>query len=287
MKWRTALAHKEGVPKRRWPERVNRAVVVFAVAALLVGTPIVSINAFSKHLDTQTIVVEPLSYRAIHFGFYGYGKLDFAYTGISESPIRFLQLDRTNFYRFQAGEDYDFIRSRIVSYGSGGGGGSSGSLWETYFVFVNEGTEPAALQFAAEAEAFFSLPVAGIMLGVAAIVGYANERNSAPRRPQEAEQISPRVVMTERRKAVIAAAGLVALLTAIVVITGLIEGILSGGPASLAGISWTLRLWFGTIVCTAIVFALKFKLSVVNGAPDVVLASLAHRLRVSGYRVSE
>ncbi|TFG67872.1 MAG: hypothetical protein E4H25_06825 [Methanomassiliicoccus sp.] len=286
MKGRIVSAARDGVPKRRWPERVNRAVFAFAVVAFLVVTPFVSNSVFSKHIDTETIVIEPLSYHAIHFGLYGFGNLERHNRVISGSEIRFLELDRINFYRFQAGSDYDVITSGTLSEGSVGAGGAGGAMWETYFVYVNEGTEPAVLQLSAESKVFFSFPVAGIMLVVVAIVGYIVERDSAPWRPQETGQVSPRIGMTARRKAVVAAAGLIAFLTAIVVLPGFIEYILSDSDIPLGRLNWALRLSLGAIVCTAIVFVLKFKLSIVNGDPDVVLSNLTHRLQLSGYRVT-
>ena len=286
MKWRMALSHREGVPKRRWPERMNRAVVVFAVVAVLVGTPFVSSEVFSKDLDTQTIVVEPSSYYAIHFGIYGYGSIDYHFEVTSGSPVTILQLDKTGYERFKDGLDYSYLRSVTLSHGSWGGG-VSGIIWEMYFVLINNGAEPAPLEFAAESKPLASLPVAGIMLGLVAAVGYAVERHFAPPRSQEAGQIPSPTMMTPRRKAIVAAAGLFSFLATIVVLPDLMEGITTHDDISFSSFDLMVLLWYGTLMCTAVAFLLRLRLSTVRGDPEVVLASLAHRLRVSGYRVSK
>ncbi len=282
----TASATTDSVPKPRWPERVNRSVFAFVIVAILVSTIFVSATIFPERIDSETIVIEPLSYHAIHFGLYGLGEMEHQYSVMSGSEIRFLMLDRINFYRFQEGWSYDCIESRMLSEGSGGGMGGGGTMWETYFVYVNEGTEPAILQLTSKASVSFSFPVAGILLGMAMAVGYAIERNSASLRSKDTGQASSRIGMTERRKAVLAMAGLVTLVAAIVIIVGSLEYALIDGKIPFSAFGWGLRLSLASVVCTAIVFTLRFRLSIVDGDPDIVLSNLTHRLQLSGYRVS-
>ena len=283
MKWSKGSGRRGGAPGPGWPEKVDRRFVAFAVITLLVGTPLVSVMLFSEHMDAETIVVEPGSYYAMHFGFYGFGKLGFSCTGTGGAQVYLLEMDRINFERFEAGREYDYTGYQAVGTGGSGYSMMAGSLWEIFLVLVNDESSPATVEFEADSTAYFSLPAAMLLLGAVGTIGYAAQRRSGPRRPVEAAQMPPRSVLSERQKASAAIAGLVVLSVAIMLIIG--WALPAGLPFGFDSVHY--RLWFGVLASTAIAFGLRLRLSVVKESPDRVLAQLAHRLRVSAYRVSE
>lgn len=286
MNGRVASSEGGATARRRWPERVNRAVVVLAIVLLLVGTPLISANLFSEEVEEQIVSVEPQSYRAFHFAIYGYGKLSYEYEGVSEAEISFLVLDRFGFDRFQDGEGYDAPNGITVGLGSGGGGAMSGVSWELYFVLLNEGTEQAALRFGAEADARFSYPVAAAMLGIAAAVGYSAERMAGWRSGMARGRTGPRRGWTGRRAAVTTGAAATALLTVVFFVVNLMAYRLSGDSMVFGFLTGAIGVWLGALASTAVVFSLRFRIAVVPGKAEAVLDDLAHRMRVSGYRVT-
>lgn len=285
MRWKAAFARSGTALEERWPERTNRALVTFAVVAVLVGTPFVSLMLFSEHRDTETIVVEPGSYHAMHFGFYGFGKLRYSCTGIDGPQIYLLDLDRINYERFAAGKPYEYLGYQTIGMGGSGYTMMAGLVWEVFLVLVNDEGAPATVEFKVDATAYFSLPAAALVLGAVLTVGYAIHRFSGRQKSIEVHLPSPQGALSERRKAAVAITGLIVISVAIVIVIG--HALPAGMWFGFGFNTVFYRLWISVLACTAIAFLLRFRLRIVNGDPDIVLADLAHRLRVSRYRVSE
>ncbi|MCJ7490125.1 MAG: hypothetical protein MUO87_08330 [Thermoplasmata archaeon] len=276
---------KKGVPELGWPEKVDRVLVTIAVVVLLVGTPFASMLILSKHVEEQTITIAPDSYYAVHFGTYGYGGFDYSYSVLEGDSGYLLRLDRLNFWLFKSGYDYDSMRANHLGGGSGGGGGGGGLFWETYYVFVNDGRYAMQIKVEFDSTAYFSFPIALLLLGVVAIAGYAYMKRAGRLGTVECEIPSAERTRSERRKAVIAIAEIILLTAAMVTGIGLLL------PSDLGqlftGMIMFSRLWLSSIVGIIIVFKFRHKLRVVKGEPGAVLAQLTHRLRISGYMVSE
>ena len=283
MRRKTGSAQSGTAPERGWPEKVDRLWVILAVAILLVGTPPLSIMLLSEHTDDETIVIEPGSYHMMHFGFYGFGRLEYSVTSLWGPQIYLLTLDRTNFERFEEGSDYDYMSYEAIGIGGGGHSIMAGPMWEIFFVFVNDESAPKTVEFKADSAAYFSLPIALMLLGAVVAVGYAVRRVSGPSRPVETTLPSHQSVLSERQKATAAITGIVVLSVVIVLIIG--WALPADLPFGFNSIYY--RLWFGVLAGTVIAFGLRLRLPVVKESPGIVLAQLAHRLRVSGYRVSE
>lgn len=283
MRWTKDSGRRGAARGPGWPEKVDRRLVIFAVATLFVGTPLVSMMLFSEHTDAETIVVEPGSYHTMHFGFYGFGTFRFSCTGAGGTQIYLLWMDGVNFERFEDGREYDYTGYETVGTGGSGYSMMAGYLWEIFLVLVNDESLPATVEFEADSTTYFSLPAAMLVMGAVVTIGYAARKRHEPRRTMEAAQLSPQNVLSERRSAVVVIVGLIVLVTALVVVVGrAIPADLSFGFNSVY-----YRMWFGVLAGTAIAFSLRLRLALVKGTPDIVLAQLAHRLRVSGYRVSE
>jgi hypothetical protein len=263
-----------------WPEKTNRALIAIVLVALLFGVPVLSMTALSVHMDRQDITVEPGSYRSFHIGFYGFGELEYSTSLVSYPDFYMLQLDRVNFYRFVAGERYQY-----TSYGSVGGGSSSetGLIWDEYLVFVNDGAAPVQFSLKLDGTAYVSmLPAVGILV-VASATGYWLGRMADKK--VHLDMADPLVVARRpvRKKAVITIALLslipIGIMLAIPAVVPEGAPILSGGEVS--------GFFLGLLITVIIPFQLRFKLTKTIGAPAEILANLAYRLRVSGYRVTE
>lgn len=124
-----------------WPERTNRVLIAIVVVALLLGVPVLSMTFLSVHLDRQTITIEPGSYYSIHFGFYGFGKIEITHSGFSGSDFYMVELDRVNFYRFLAGNPYQYTSYGIMGFGNSGSSSEGGFIWDKYLVLVNDGPQ--------------------------------------------------------------------------------------------------------------------------------------------------
>lgn len=252
---------------------------------LLLGIPLASMMLLSEHTDAETIVVEPGSYHMMYFGFYGLGHLEYSITGLGGSPIYLLMLDRTNFERFEDGRDYDYVWNKTVGFGvSSDSGIQMGFMWEMFLVLVNDEPIPKTVEFKADSAAYFSLPIALMLLGAVVTVGYAAWRISGPSRPVETTLPPHHGVLSERRKASAAITGLVVLSVAIALIVYWARP--ADLPFGLNSIYYRLR-WLGFLAGTAIAFGLRLRLTVVKESQGTVLSQLAHRLRISAYRVSE
>jgi uncharacterized membrane protein len=285
MKRRMALTQGGSAPGQRWPERVNRGVIVFVAALLFIVTPLLSGYVFNEHTGPETIVVEPQSHHSIHLGVYGYGGTHYDLTGETEAEVVLLVLDKLNYERFLAGRDYSANDRFELDMYSSCSVGRGGVMWESYLVLVNEGTEQAAVNLSTDCWSWFSLPIAAPMAAIAAVVGYAVERRAVRISGQESSRVLPFIGTAERRKAVLVAAGLIASLAAILFTLSL-TGANSSGDL-LGAMLLMLVVYFAPLLCTPVAFVLRFRLSDVNGSPDHVVTRLAHRLRESGYLVAE
>ena len=262
-----------------WPERTNRSLIAIVLVALLLGVPAMSMTALSVHLDRQDITVEPGSYRSFHIGFYGFGKLEYTSSSISLPNVYMLKLDRVNYYRFVAGEEYQYS-----SYGSIGGWSSqAGLIWDEYLVFVNDGAGPVQISLKLDGTAYVSmLPAVGILVAASA-AGYWLGRVADKK--AHLDMTDPLVVARRPvRKKAVTTISLLALLPIgfMLAIPAVVpEGapILAGGEVS--------GFFLGLFITVIIAFQLRFKLTKVPSAPSEILANLAYRLRVSGYRVTE
>ncbi|MBN1677746.1 MAG: hypothetical protein JW880_04335 [Candidatus Thermoplasmatota archaeon] len=266
-----------------WPERTNRVLIVVVVLALLLGVPVLSMAIPSVHLDRQIVVIEPGSYLAFHFGFYGYGEIEYMYNGISGSDLRMLELDSVNYHLFVAGKSYQSISSHRI-YSSGvGGHGEGGFIWDKYLVLVNDGADTGQLELEMDGRVYLSMLPAGVISLTASAVGYLLGRQA----DKEARlDIANPVIMARRglRRKALATIALLSLLP-----MGILLAIAYVTPATppffLRG--GTFGFYIGLFVTLLIVFQLRFKLTKDQVAQRPLLANLAYRLRVSGYRVTE
>jgi hypothetical protein len=272
-------------PARVWSEKKGRIMMALAALAILVGTILLSVTVLSVHVEQQTIVIEPHSYRAFRFAIYGFGQLEYSEsTSLADwgSQIYLLELDRNNYERFVAGKSYNYTGYETIG---GGGTGSSmvaGPIWELYLVFVNDGSTSTSIEFKADATAYFSLLAAGPLTAVVTIVAYATQRWF---KMGDQIEMKPPFDRTrrEQKKAIAAIAGLVILPFAIMKI---LDFALSRSIPSWVGLG-IISFEVGVLASIATVFLLRFRLHTVQGEPEAVLADLAHRLRISNYRVSE
>lgn len=268
-------------PDKGWPERVDRRLLTVLIVALIVAAPILSMTVFSKHTDAQTVVIEPGSYYAVHMGVYGIGKMEYSTSG-GWSEIYLLELDWFNFQKFKAGMDYDYTGYQTL----GGGTGQTmmgGFMWDMYLVFVNDRAYPDSVTVEVDVTVYCGLPAAALVT-VAVVGGYfmlarrSKQEGAAvaARRPTEAGR-------AEKRKALLFIAGLVGVMAAV----SMALGFLLPQDTSVSRLVVVYGQLLGAAVCSIIAFAVSLRLRDVKGAPADVLADLAYRLRVSGYRVTE
>lgn len=160
------------VPAAQEKVLTARILVLFVLAILFAAmVPLASASLMSVRVEEQTITVEPGSYEAMRFAFYGYGTFEYSYEKTGEGSMYLIELDSRNYERFVSDEPYDYLR--YTSLGGHGGGGSarSGMLWVKYVVLVNDGYVPASVEFEAEGKALASLLVAGPLLLVEVAIG--------------------------------------------------------------------------------------------------------------------
>ena len=275
-----------GRPEIGWPEKVNRPLVLLTVVVLIAGTPLVSSLMLSKNIEERTVTIAPDSSYVVHLGIYGYGTYDLRYDCYGGDEGYLLRLDRLNFWLFKSGYDYDYMRYSRLSGSGGGGSGGGGVFWETYYVFVNSGHTHMTIAVTLDSNAYFSLPIALLLLGVMTAVGYAHVRRTE--HAKIVEGALPLVVKSriERRKTITVIMWISGLVMAAVIGIGLVVplGDISG---AFAGMFVFTRLWLITIIGVIIIFKLRRRLQVLEGAPGTILANLTRRLRLSGYMVSE
>jgi|GEM_PF-2068239 len=266
-----------------WPEKTSRALMVIVVVALLLGVPALSMTVLSVHLNRQTITIEPGSYRSIHFGFYGFGEIQYSTSGISGTDVHEIQMDRINFYRFVAGQPYQYTSYGSVGIGGSGTSSEAGLIWDEYLVLVNDGPGAAAVEIEVDGRAFISmLPTAAILLAASA-AGYWMGRQAD--KNAHLDMTDPLVMARwPVRKKALKTVTVLSLLP-----IGIMLGIAAVTPpnAPMGSAGEIYGFFIGLFVSILICFRLRFKLTKDQAAPAPLLANLAYRLRVSGYRVSE
>lgn len=149
-----------------------RILALFVLATLFAATvPLASATLMSVSVEEQTITVEPGSYEAMRFAFYGYGKFEYSYEKTGEGSMYLMELDSRNYERFLSDEPCDYLRYSSLGGHSGGGSGRSGMLWVRYVVLVNDGYVPASVEFEAEGKVLASLLVAGPLMLIEVAIG--------------------------------------------------------------------------------------------------------------------
>lgn len=290
MKWTKGLVRDDAKPGHRWPEKVNRKIAALVLITILVGTPAASMTIFSKHIDDEVFDIQPDSYHAIYFGFYGPAKIEYSERLVAGfygwSQVSLLVMDRINFERFKAGSDYEYTGSNTVSYSSSLDGYTAmiGPLWELFFVFVNEGPEPARVEFRADSTVYFSLAAALLPMGALAGAGYVVLIRPKRHKSVVAGAATPQGRLSVRQIAILEMTGVVGVTAAATIIIGHL--IPTDGWLFMM-IDPFRRIWIGIMAGMAVAFALRIRLCLIDATPKIVLAQLAKRLRVSGYMVTE
>ena len=143
----------------------------FLLIAVIVCTPLLSPVLLSSHSPERKIVIEPHSYYAVQFGFYGVATLEYTAEQVAGAQIYLLELDKLNYDRFVSGKHYDY--NGYMTLGMGGSGLSTevGTIWVEYLVFVNDNPSPGTVRFGYDATVHFSLLVAG-PLSAAAMLAF-------------------------------------------------------------------------------------------------------------------
>jgi len=265
-----------------WPEETNRALLALVIIAFLVGTPILSMTALAVPSGNETIVVEAGSYHAIHFGFYGYGKLEYSIPTSSGPQIHLLELDRRNYDRFVAGKSYDSAEDLTIGVGGSGTSTQAGPLWEIYLVFVNDELGTATIEFSSDSTCYFSMLAAAVVLGATAAVAYAGYVLSNQKKTDGVDVPWAGTRQSVLSRNILAIVGLVIIPIVITVALGFV---IPSGMGFGAGTGY-LRFWIAVLLTCAMAFGLRFKLSQVATKPEQALFNLAYRLRISGYRVT-
>jgi heme/copper-type cytochrome/quinol oxidase subunit 2 len=273
-----------------WSEETNRAILALVIIAVLVGTPILSMTALAVHGGNETIVVEAGSYHAIHYGFYGFGKLEYSISMSSGPQIYLLDLDRRNFERFAAGKSYDYSGYETIGVGGSGTSMQGGLIWEIYLVFVNDESGTATIEFSSDATCYFSMLAAAAVLGASAAVAYAAYMLSNQKKVDSIDVPWASTSRSVRKTNLLVIVGLVIMPIVIMVALGFVIPYGQGsGPGTAFVRLWGtafVRFWISILLTCVIAFMLRFKLSEVGGKPEQALFNLAYRLRVSGYRVT-
>jgi hypothetical protein len=274
---------RSGSPETSWSERKGRIVTALVIAAVLIGTPILSMTIFSVGGGAGTITIEPGSYRAMHFMFYGLGKLEYSVSGESGYDSHLLEMDRSNYQHFVDGKPYHETSYESIGFGGSGSTSETGLLWDDYLVFVNDGSSTAVIHYEIHAESYFNMLAAGMILAAAVGLVFVAYRFSTGHNEVQMSPVDQRSRSMARRKATLA---FVVLALAPIAIMWVLGQLLSSAIDVGSGVAF-LRLLVGVIVAMAIAFSLRFRLQVVKLEPRQALDDIAHRLRVSGYRVSD
>lgn len=266
-----------------WPERTNRVLIAIVVVALLLGVPALSMTFVSVHLDRQTITIEPGSYYSIHFGFYGFGKIEITHSGISGSDFYMVELDRVNFYRFVAGKPYQDTSYGIMGFGNSGSSSEAGFIWDKYLVLVNDGPSTASAELEVDGRAYMSMLPAAAILVTASAAGYwlGRQGDKKARLDMTDPLVMARIPVRKKALKTITVLSLLPV--------GIMLGIATATPTDfpLSSAGEVSGFFLGLFVTVIISFQLRFRLTKVRAAPTQLLADLAYRLRVSGYRVTK
>jgi len=279
---RASSGVRDGASVLGWPERSNRTLIVLAVVAILVGTVALSMTMFSVPHRAETITVEPRSYHSLYLGAYGFCRLEYSHTGASYFAEGYIvELDRKNFELLADGKPYDYTGYEAIGMGGQGTMTTHGALWELFIVVVNEGSSPFSIEFEYDMTVYVSyLPAGPIALAVFACA-YAVDRWMVSRGSREIPPALGTVPLTTKRRMIQVIVVLVLMPVALVYAFE----ILTPGSLSL-WMSGFITLPLSLLISIVIALFLRFKLLLVQGSPEDVLADLAHRLRVSRYLVA-
>ncbi len=264
------------------PGRRRQALIALVVILILIGTPAISMTALSSETRNGTLEVRPGSHEALYAGIFGFGKIEYSFALASGPQIFVVEVDRRNFERLADGESYTYMGYETLSYGIGGDSLTAGAMWELFFVFVNDQSTTAYVEYDFDVTAYFNMIASGVILAVAGAVyalgvRYVHQRAGDSPTPLSGERLRIRV------KALVA----IALLTFLPVVIMVALGMLIPGDWGPMFGSAFQRFLFGALMTTGLTFLVRFRLRVVEGSPRAVLANLAHRLRVSRYSVTE
>jgi len=266
-------------------ERIAVSLAVATVLLVLLGTPLASYAFLSVH-DEMDVTVEPGSYHAVHVGLYGIGTYEMSLRTTSSFgfPVCIIVLDRLNYDRFVAGEDY--VYEGFTSGGSGTGT-YTGILWERYLVIFNDESTPVTVSYKYEMVSYFSVPLAVLFLTVAGAVSYVLFRRITESEGSAKAPGFAKVQKRERVKAIVSISCIA--LLALAGTYAAYYALLTDSPDGPFGNLWAVIIarYVMPVAALAVVYALRFKLSTVPEAPSEVLSKLAHQLRASGMRVKE
>jgi len=136
-------------------------IVLVLIAVAILGSVPLSYTLLSVQESQKTIVVEPQSYYAIRFEFYGVGLLEYSDRQSGGPQIYLLEMNERNYERFVSGKSYDYNGYSTLSSFPGGRVLEAGTMWVVCLVFVNDNSSPATVEFESHTTVYFSLLVAG------------------------------------------------------------------------------------------------------------------------------
>jgi hypothetical protein len=262
-----------------WPEKTSRKLIVIVLAALLIGVPSLSLVFMSPHIEHQTITLKPGSHRAVHLGMYGFGTIEYSVSQVSVRDVYMIELDRANYYRFLAGEPYQYSMYGII----GGMSSESGIIWDQYIVFVNDGPASVQITFELKGTAYLSIVPVAAILATSSVAGYVLGRLED--KNERLDMADPIMMARKsgRSKAIAVMAALSILPVGMMLVIPFI--LPPTGPMFSVGELW--GFFLGLLFTVIISFQLRFRLTTSEYAPDKILADLAYRLRISRYRVTQ
>jgi hypothetical protein len=262
------------------PENHKREVIVaLSVIIVIVCTPIISLALHPTDTHQEVITVGRGEYYAMSFVFHGFGTLDYSYSAVGGWDNYLITLDERNYERFIAGEPYDCFSFARLESGGEGESSDAGFKWVLYVVFVNEGSSLTIIEFESVHKVYFDIVVGVGLSAMMAFVAFAARK----RRPEGLVAEGPARFWLKRGIALVIA-GLAALPFVPLLFAYLFMPI-SIHAFWLMLVYWSFNL--GIITSVAITFLLRFRLTAVEGESEHVLSDLTHRLRISGFRVSE
>lgn len=262
-------------------EKRRRALTALVFILVLVATPLVSASLLSVHERNGTFVVEPGSHKTLYAGVFGFGKIEYSFTHVSGPAIYVVEVDRVNYGRLVDGKSYSYTGYSSLSIG-GGQSSEAGTIWEKFFVFVNEEYSPTTVEYDFEVTSYFNMLATGAML---AAVGAAYALYTHWIRRKEPQQ--PVRVSGRQRRIVWRAMVAICVLAALPFIVMSVLGLLIPAEWSIFFGFAFYRFFLGVLIATLLTAVMNFRLRVVEGQPRAILSDLTHRLRVSRYSVSE
>jgi len=275
LKWGTSRPRNTATGKdpEQSRKRAVQTLIVLFILAVLVGTPLLSIALYPTDERNEQFTIRPGGHYAMRFDFHGFGVLEYSYYS-SGGFGHIIELNKRNYERFIAGEPYDYWTLSPLWRGDYSG---AGFRWEVFLVFVNEGPDLMFISFEAEKRVYFSLFVAGGITATMSVVAFALHRQWT------GGAVTPgRAPVGDKRKIFALIAGLTILPIATFLAIGWLMP--AGTLFTTVGVGYSYIL--SVIFAIAAAFILRFRLTAVEGDPEQVLSDLAHRLRISRFRVS-